>query len=341
MKAGPRRLLIAAAGAIGVALLAFLLVRFRVSGDDGRMETRMIRRDAQDVVQTLWPDKDLVTFRAPDANEEARFASLVDGITRAARAGDALPLRLVEEADSLGLALQRWDVDGRLLYALTEPVTARRGAGAFLFRTGTAASAQTSALQAPHAYFDRGTGEIALRIFLEAPDAAAPRAFFTNTAQRFRGRPGERRSDRDHPADVAHAKDSFFQAATRGFLEAEPRARIIQLHGFAAETVAAAAGGGASAPDVIVSAGGPSTADVRSVTSALSAALPFPVRTYPDEIDILGGTTNVQRRLVARSRGARFLHLETSAKLRDQLLQDPALRERFAAAVLAPAKVTD
>lgn len=336
MKAGPRRLLIVAAGAIGVAVLVFLLVRPGVSGDDRRMETRMIRREAQDVLQTLWPDKDSVTFRAPAADEQERFALLVDGITRAARAGDALPLRLVEDAGALGFVLERWSVDGRVLYALTEPASARRGAGAFLFRTGTSASKQASALQAPHAYFDRGTGEIALHIFLDAPDEVAPRAFFTNTAQRFRGSPGEQRTDRDHPADVAHAKDTFFQAATRGFLQAEPHARIIQLHGFGAETVAAAARGSAPAADVIVSAGGPSTPAVRSVASALAAALPWPVRTYPDEIDLLGGTTNVQRRLVARSRGASFLHLETSAALRQQLLQDAAVRGRFGAAVLTP-----
>jgi hypothetical protein len=56
------------------------------------------------------------------------------------------------------------------------------------------------------------------------------------------------------------------------------------------------------------------------------------IKTYPDEIDSLGGTTNVQARASRRAKG-HFYHLEMSTSLRERFKSDAAFKRRFAAAL--------
>jgi hypothetical protein len=122
---------------------------------------------------------------------------------------------------------------------------------------------------------------------------------------------------------VAHTPRSFFLAAHRALLEASPGAPAVQLHGFADKSAP-----GVSAIASAVGAG----ADLGALLDALRAALPDgELRAYPSEIRKLGGQSNVQGRWSVQA-GAPFYHLEMSRTLRDRLVEDPALRRRFAAA---------
>jgi hypothetical protein len=56
------------------------------------------------------------------------------------------------------------------------------------------------------------------------------------------------------------------------------------------------------------------------------------VRIYPDQIRVLGGTTNVQAQDSRRLRSA-FYHLELSASLRGRLTSDKALTLRLVQAL--------
>ncbi len=176
-------------------------------------------------------------------------------------------------------------------------------------------------VQTPHSFFDEET----LPLGCELLERAGARALFVETAHRYKGAPDAVDAEDPFPADVAHAPTSLFQAATQGVLRAPDldggaRALVVQLHGFAARE-----GGFA----VVVSSGErrSGVAIVDRVARALSPAVPGAVVRFPDDVDELGATTNVQGALVREAGGA-FVHLELSSSLRRELAASPALRAR-------------
>ena len=125
----------------------------------------------------------------------------------------------------------------------------------------------------------------------------------------------------DHPADVAHARDSLFQAATAGALGALAGLTVLQLHGFAPRESGAA----------VVLSSGANQSGAPLPTRARDCLLPIvpgPVLRFPDECQELGATTNAQGAVV-RAAGGRFLHVEMSAALRQLLLSDEVFRGRY------------
>src|SRR5690606_35494348 len=77
-------------------------------------------------------------------------------------------------------------------------------------------------------------------------------------------------------SDVAHAERSFFLSAHRALLEAFPRARTVQLHGFQ---------DGSAPRNALIVSGVGEGADLEGLLASLRAALPdVEVRGYPDEI---------------------------------------------------------
>jgi hypothetical protein len=201
---------------------------------------------------------------------------------------------------------------------LRELTSERAGGGAYLFRLR---SRSTLIVQAPHTFFDSGTLPLSYALF----ERAKARALFIDTAHRYRA--AEANEDGDYPADVAHAKDSLFQAATEGALRALPNSTVVQLHGFAARESQARA---------ILSTGRGAHGDpwLENVRRLLMPLIGPAVLRFPDESAELGGTTNVQGTLV-RSVGGRFLHVEMSAELRSTLLADTELRARAFDALVA------
>lgn len=184
--------------------------------------------------------------------------------------------------------------------------------GLYVIRTG---AAQSAVLQAPHSFYDLGTGALTSTLFEDGPWRAA----FFNTTHRYGG-PGL--AEEERPAalpDLAHRPYSLFQSATFGALDALNDPIVAQIHGFRSrEGEAAVLTSGAAQQ--------PSRHQV-SVQGSLRELLQEwgPVVNASARPD-LAGRKNVQGR--ALSGNAIFLHLELSKSVRDGLLQD---REQLAA----------
>jgi len=190
-----------------------------------------------------------------------------------------------------------------------------RGQGLYLIREGAAPELM---LQVPHGYHDLHTDEIALRL------ARTPvRVLAFNSVPRRYSRRGEARD-----ADLAQREDSFFVALTRAFAATFPTGRIVQLHGFSREKRTTPAGAGAA---VIVSAGtrwpSPGT---EAVAACLQAQVDAPVRLYPRDVRELGGTGNLQGRILRGLAHSGFVHVELSRAMRERLQREDTLSARFA-----------
>ncbi len=270
--------------------------------------------------------KTQVPFIAPTDDEERAYRAWVRAAAQESARGGPLP----EPPDGFVLSRVADDAD---LWVLAERSDRRRGAGALALRMGPA---NGWIVEAPHTFFDTGT----LPVAVDALDLGRARALLINTVHRYRarslGKPGPDNSGDDDgdesqaivESDVAHAPRSFFLAAHEELVAAMPGATTLQLHGF----------GSAAGLDllVIVSAAGtsmdvnPLAARLRHVVGAASVA------TYPEQVRLLGGTTNVQARASARA-GAAFAHVELARSLRDRMAASPELRRRVAEALVASA----
>jgi hypothetical protein len=295
----------------------------------------------------LWPRPSPV-FAPMAIEERTELGALVAALARAAIAGGDVRA-LAARAAGIGFGIEIWRVRGRVFWALRELPDRRRGAGAYVLRPGPHPGAQPEiVLQAPHAYFDRGTGNLAAALFFGHEGSGRARALFTNTAHRRGGgsaapgepgapsEPGEPSEpdgqvdddapDATGPADVAHSAEHGFQAATEQIARVLDRVVVIQLHGFAERP---------GKPEIILSSGADRADALLAGLQASLGAVFERVLRYPDEIDELGGTTNVQGRMLARYPRAHFVHVELSARTRRRLGASPALLARFAHALLS------
>ena len=267
--------------------------------------------------------RDTVVYVAPSEEEaEAYRAWIRDAAGRASR-GEAPP-----ESAPPGFEIDRTS-GGAAVWLLAEKAQHRRGAGAIALRVGPKPTPVI--VEAPHTFFDAGTLPIAVAAF----QRSGCRALLINTVHRYnprlRGESSEGDGDEDgtqvSAADVAHTARSFFLVAHEELQAVFPRAIAVQLHGFRDEVERGAS--------VIVSAAGTRTV-VGPIASSLRAVLGAPsVRVFPDDVRVLGGTTNVQARASVRS-GALFVHVELSKTFRDTLVADARARDRFIDGLLAP-----
>lgn len=281
----------------------------------------------RDLVEKLWPDPTAVRFQPTSLQERRAFSRLVPGLVAASRVHTEPPAEHVILAATVGFLLESYSLDGETFWILREEPTRRRGAGAYIFRTG---EASRDFVQAPHHYFDLGTGPLGLSMFACAPDGQKPRMFATNTAHRYMGREGEKRSDADHPADLAHNPDHLFQLVTDLAARAMPNLRVFQVHGFGKERAE-------KAPVAAIISGGTRTPTLcaRKVAGRLGRVLGDGVRLYPEQFNQLGGTRNAQARLLQAYPGTRFVHLELSPKTR-QALGSPEQLRKVTAALFQP-----
>lgn len=165
-------------------------------------------------------------------------------------------------------------------------------------------------LQAPHQFYDLRTGEIAVALFQQG----AGKTLAMNSAHRY-----SQGKDVSH-TDWAHLPSAPLNAFTRAFLNAAANSTVVQIHGYA-ETKRQSSAGRQS--DVIISSGQrwphPS---MLNFAECLQQNTDWAVLRYPQDIGELGGTTNVQGRLMNSLGNPRFIHLELSSKLRKTLTQD-------------------
>ncbi len=230
-------------------------------------------------------------------------------------------------AASVGFELFALESAASRLVVLREAQDARRGGGIYALRA--VIRGRPLVLQAPHAFHDVGTGDLAREAF-EATGAAA---LTLNTVHRHLGaREGAPSSG--SPADVAHVPMSHFQGATRGLARALPRAVFCQIHGYSAARHPELSG-----IDLVASRGEASAvadpAFDRLVDRLERLAGKGRVAVYGRDprADRLGATRNVQGRFLNAYSDDAFYHLELSAGLRERLGQEPALRAEFIAAL--------
>ena len=87
---------------------------------------------------------------------------------------------------------------------------------------------------------------------------------------------------------------------------------------------------------MVISAGGRNgvTDFSRKAAATLQASIGKEVLLYPDQVNVLGATTNVQANELKGMAGARFLHVELSAQQRTELREKPEVLELFGRGLL-------
>lgn len=233
-----------------------------------------------------------------------------------ARQAQAAFLRALEGEDAAPQGLVAGPLEGRRgVAALVEADGDCRGRGEYLLRSG---AALPLAIVAPHRGSDRNTGTLADQLFSELPAAAAA----WNSAPR-------NPSGTCPGGDPARHETHYLSAFSLAFAQHRPAGRIVQLHGFETAKRESRA---AQLADVIVSQGTetPGTGLFR-LADCLSVALaPREVKVYPNDVEELGALTNRQGRVLRDAGFDAFVHLEMSAALRGELVENAELRSRFA-----------
>lgn len=195
---------------------------------------------------------------------------------------------------------------------LREPEQQKRGWGAFAFNQDFD---NKILWQAPHRYFDVGTGRLAIRWFIDTRALALS----LNNVHRY-----TLASDRK-PSDWAHRADTPMMVASEAFAEKHPDGLIIQVHGFEASDTRFKN----KSPDIILSQG---VKQPSPLVLALQGCLGrhFDVKVYGQDIHLLGATTNMIAQRLRQQGFHRFIHLELSSTLREKLLGNPQLSQQVA-----------
>ena len=273
------------------------------------------------------------SFADTSSVEHEAIAKLIPRMLEGARAAKAPdPRAWQQDAAAAGLQIEVWKLEGQTYWALLEPSDRVRGAGAYIFRVAPPEPGPMILLQAPHNFYDMGTGRIAAEMFFDPPPGARSRALFTNTIHRYQLAPGDKKKRKHNPADIAHNPQHAFSIATEAFANAAGGARVIQIHGFGARTDDDGEGEPGSVA-MVVSAGdeagsSPLTA---ALAPALAAEFGSDVKRFPEDVKFLGATTNAQGRLLRKIDGSEFVHVEMSSDLRKRLLDSAQLRKKLAA----------
>ena len=184
------------------------------------------------------------------------------------------------------------------------------GTGRYRLRSGNRVT--PVALTAPHGGSDMATATIVDLLFAESDAAAA--AF--NSAPR-----SPSATCGGLAVDLTQQPDHAFTDFARAFAAQYPDGIVVQLHGFDARAQRGDA-------DMIVSnATRQPDAPLLDLADCLTIAIaPDKVAVFPVESDALGGTGNAQAAALRDMGKSRFIHLETSAALRQRLMRDAGLR---------------
>ncbi|MEO9702212.1 hypothetical protein [Marinobacter alexandrii] len=276
------------------SLMAMPLCLCMASGVSAEETERLV--EAREALQSKVDSFDLLT------NEqlltlEKQFADLIHADSKT----DLTKVR--QTLEQAGFEWQ-WLEEG--LVMLTDRHS--KGLGHYLFRLDSDLELM---LQAPHQFYDRHTGQLAIDLFLESK----ARVLALNSAHRRL-----KINDRTGNADMAHLEGTAFGSLTRAFGLSRAGGVVVQLHGFAAGKRTSEAGRDA---DIIVSSGQRWLQPVAERFSAcLSEVGRWNVLRFPVDVGELGGTTNTQGVALRHLGNNRFVHLELSRDLREKLIGD-------------------
>ena len=274
------------------------------------------------------------SFQATTSTEHAAIAKLVPAMLDGAwSATPPSPQRWQADTAAAGFRIEQMTIHGERYWALLEAADRVRGAGAYIFRVAPRDDGPVILLQAPHHFHDVGTGSLAADMFFTPRDGARPRALFTNTIHRYQLAPGNKKKRKHNPADVAHNADHAYTVATEAFALAAGRARVIQVHGFGSRIDEDDVDGDPGQIAMVISAGDKAGSSPLSAAIAAAATRVFggDVKRFPEDTQVLGATTNVQKRMLEKTGRGEFVHVELSAAVRKRLADDAELRKQLAA----------
>jgi len=292
----------------------------------------------EDFEREIWSAGPGATYVPTTAAEREMLQKLIPKLLEGSRAQPPPdPQAWRDEANAVDFDIAIWKVYGETFWGLIEAPGKVRGAGAYIFRVAPKETGATVLLEAPHNFFDLGTGRIAAELFFRPQTGNKPRALFTNTIHRYQLSPGNKKKRKDHPADVAHNPEHAYSYATEAFATAAGGCRVIQIHGFGKRDDVT--GARITAIEVVVSGGEPQapTQASRQVSGSLTKDFGAGVKRFPDETQYLGATTNVQKKLLANIPNSEFVHVELSADLRDRLQKSAEARAMLARSLFDPA----
>lgn len=285
-----------------LALLLSLPLASRAAADAARLPAPLDPLLAATRAAGTWTLPSAATLHAAEAAFKGMLESPAAPAPRAAWAA------LAFEVLDLTIA-------GRRFSFVREQAGRREGRGAYLFAHDPAAR---WALQAPHVPSDLHTGRIAARLAVQGPF----RVVAWNTLPR-RARSEDRAGA--VPTDIAHVPGTWFSALARAYAARYPDGRVLELHGFDPARRRSASARGA---DFIVSPAHRGTsAAAGEFAACLAGAGLGTVLRYPAEVGELGGTTNVNARLLQALGFDGFIHLEIAPAARERLARRRHARE--------------
>ena len=278
----------------------------------------------REFVNLAWPAQPDAEFTPKTANELDQLAALTLQLWRGVSADQRVAV--ASAAAALGMQLSYLEVEQTKLWLLRDSADAPNGTGCFVFRDEPAPPGAIL-LQAPHVYFDVGTGYIAAALFMAPASAGRVHAVIGNTAHRYVQADGSKQRLDQNLADAAHNAEHPM-AHVSAALSAVFPLTIVQLHGFDADNH------DLDQIDAVVSAGiAPATRAVSAAAQALRQS-GFRVAVFPDDTQALGATTNVQG-VSARLFQRGFVHIELATDVRDRLRNNREQAQALASIVMA------
>ena len=289
--------------------------------------------DAQAMADALWPEGRPPQHRDAIADRRERMAELVESVTRASTSDLDLDLDALRRlAHRAGYELRAWELEGRRYLALLEESRHRSGGGAYILRVGarTPIGERELVLQAPHAFYDLGSGRVALRLFIAAGDDV--RALFVNTTHRHTQHDGTIELRETNPADVTLNDEHLFAVATEQMTRVLDDPTVLQVHGFDNTQVA-------GQPDAIISTGSEASSPASiALAKRLGSVASRPVVRYPEQTAVFGATYNVEGKRVRAVFTAEFFHVELSRAIRSAVLEQEDFAPRLWGALAEPSE---
>ena len=228
------------------------------------------------------------------------------------RPEDPVDEKIVGKFNQLNFKLETLYYKGKRLFIIYEDKPQFHGRGFFILRP----EGESVMLQAPHAYADLHTGSLGIKLMLESNYSVLA----VNTVSRKYIIP-----ELGIKADMAHIDNSYFISVSDAFTRIHTDAYVLQLHGFNA-----AKRDITKDVSVIISAGVKSPPlKIKSEADCLKQLSNYQIRTYPDEIDVLGGTKNRIGRYLSHMNFTGFRHIELSLPLRKKMLKSQKVRDKF------------
>lgn len=214
----------------------------------------------------------------------------------------------------LGMDMQLFMDKKKPFLVVGESLLKLEGRGIFLFRMN---DSRPVLLQCPHAFKDLHTGKISLDVFSELPF----QALSMNTHQRYAHKEGG-----ENP-DMSDRRLSYFNALMKAFVRQSPEGRVVQIHGFAREKRKQVQ---SKTKDMILSSGTKIPSELLNKTEPeFRNILGKSLAIYPKESNELGGTTNIQGKIMREMQHQGFLHVEMSRELRDKILKDAEWKKKI------------